>query len=65
MSAGKRYLPNFIGDRPLKTVEVQTEYVYYVLRNIESIGLSLICVVSDNNEKRKRYFKLSRQCNTN
>ena len=46
---------------PLKKVEVQTEYLDYCTRNIQSFGLSLICVVNDIDKTRKIYFKLSRQ----
>ena len=45
---------------PLKIVEVQTEYLDYFLWNIQSFGLSLICVVSDIDKTRKRYFKVIR-----
>ena len=44
---------------PLKKVEVKTEYLDYCTRNIQSFGLSFICVVSDIDEKRKRYLKLA------
>ena len=44
---------------PLKTVEVQTEYIDYCTRNTQSFGLSLICVVSDIDKKRKRDLKLA------
>ena len=32
---------------PLKTVEVQTEYLYYFTRDVKSFGSSLICAVID------------------
>ena len=46
---------------PLKTVEVQTEYLDYFIRDIQSFGSSLICVVSDIDETGKKDLKLSRQ----
>ena len=46
---------------PLKTVEVQTEYLDYFMRNIKSFGSSSICVDSDIDETGKRYLKLTRQ----
>ena len=46
---------------PLKTLEVQIEYLDYFTRNIQSFGLSFICVVIDKNEISKRAFKLARQ----
>ena len=46
---------------PLKTVEVKTEYLDYFSRNVQSFGLSLICVFSNKNKTRKRSVKLSRQ----
>ena len=46
---------------PLKTVEVQTEYLDYFTRNIQSFGSSLICVVSDIDKTGKRALKLARQ----
>ena len=46
---------------PLKTVEVQTEYLDYCTRDIQSFGLVLICVVSSIGETSKRDFKLARQ----
>ena len=49
---------------PLKTVEVQTEYLDYCTNNIQSFCSSLICVVSDIDETRKRAFKLARQLKT-
>ena len=45
----------------MKTVEMQTDYLDYCTRNIQYFGLSLICVVSDIDETRDIYFKLSRQ----
>ena len=46
---------------PLKTFEVQTEYLDYCTRNIQSFGSSLICVVSDIDDTRNICFKLARQ----
>ena len=43
---------------PLETVEVQTEYLDYFSRNIQSIGSSLIYVVSGIDKIWKRSFKL-------
>ena len=43
---------------PLKTVEVQTEYLDYFKKDIQSFGLSLICVVSDIDETGKSDLKL-------
>ena len=45
----------------LKTVEVQNEYLDYFLSNIQSFSSSLIYVVIDIDETRKRDFKLARQ----
>ena len=45
----------------LKTVEVQTEYLDYCTRNIQSFGSSLICVVSDIDKRRKIDLKLDSQ----
>ena len=49
---------------PLKTVEVQTEYLGYFTRNIKSFGSSFICLVDDIDKTRKRCFNLSRQWKT-
>ena len=46
---------------PLKTVEVQTEYLDYCTSNIQPFGSSWICVVIKIDEKRKRDFKLTRK----
>ena len=46
---------------PLKTVEVQTEYLDYFTRDIQSFGSSLICVVRDIENTGKRALKLARQ----
>ena len=46
---------------PLKTVEVQTEYLDYCTRNIKSFGSSLIYVVSDIDKTSKRALNLARQ----
>ena len=46
---------------PLKTVEVQTEYLDYCTRNIQYFGLSLIFVVSIIDKTRKIALKLDRQ----
>ena len=46
---------------PLKTVEVQTEYLDYCTKNIQSFGLSLICVVININKTTKRAFQLASQ----
>ena len=51
----------FLETALLKIAEVQTEYLYYFSRNIQSIGLSLICVLSEIDDTRRRYFKLYRQ----
>ena len=45
----------------MKTVEVQTEYLDYFMMDIQSFGLSLICVVSDIDETGTRALKLARQ----
>ena len=42
----------------LKTVEVQTEYLDYVTRNIQSFGSILICMFSDIDKTGKRPLKL-------
>ena len=46
---------------PFKKVDVQTEYLDYFARNIQSFGLSLICVVIDIDETGKIGLKLSSQ----
>ena len=45
----------------LKKVEVQTEYLDYCTRNIQSFGSSLICVVKDIYKTRKIALKLASQ----
>ena len=45
----------------LKTVEMKTEYLDYFTKNIQSVGLILICVVSNIYEKGKIYSKLARK----
>ena len=45
----------------LKAVEVQTEYLAYFTRDIQSFGLSLICVVSNIDETGKIALMLDRQ----
>ena len=49
----------------LKTVKVQTEYLNYFTRYIQSFGSSLIYVVSNIDETEKRALKLDRQLKTN
>ena len=61
MTVGNGCLPNLVGDGTVEEVEVQTEYLEYFTRNIQTFGLSLICVVSDIDETGKRALKLSRQ----
>ena len=46
---------------PLKTVEVQTEYLNYLTRDIQSFGMSSICVVRDIDDTGKRSLKLASQ----
>ena len=46
---------------PLKTVEMQTEYLDYFMGNIQSLGSNSICVVSNVDETGKRALKLTRQ----
>ena len=48
----------------LKTAEVQTEYLDYFTRNIQSFGSSFICVVSDMDETGKRALKIYSKLNT-
>ena len=48
----------------LKTVEVQTEYLYYLTRNIQSFGSSKICVFSNIDKTGKRYLKIASQKET-
>ena len=43
-----------LGTTLLKTVEVQTEYLYYFTRNIQSFGSTSICVVCGIDEIGKR-----------
>ena len=45
----------------LKTVEVQTEFLDYFARTIQSSGSSLICVVSDIGKTVNIALKLSSQ----
>ena len=61
MTLGRGCLPNLVGDGTVETVEVQTEYLDYFTRNIQSFGLSLICLVSDIDETGKRDLKLAGQ----
>ena len=61
MTSGRGCLPNLVGDALLKTVELQTEYLDYFTRNIQSFGPSLICVVSDIDETWKRALNITRQ----
>ena len=61
MNVGRGCLPNLVGYGTVEKVEVQTEYLDYFSRNIQSFGSSLICVVSDIDETRERDFKLARQ----
>ena len=49
---------------PLKTVEVQTEYLDYFTRNIQSFGSISICVVSDIEETGEISVKLAIQLKT-
>ena len=44
---------------PLKTVEVQTEYLDYFTSNIQYFGSSLICVVSNIGNTGKIALKLA------
>ena len=60
MTVGRYFLPNAVLETTVRTVEVQTEYLYFISRNIKSFGFSLICVVSDIDDTNKRYFKLDR-----
>ena len=46
---------------PLRTVEVQTEYLDYFTRDIQSFGSILIYVISDIDEAGKRDLKLAMQ----
>ena len=46
---------------PLKTVEVQTECLDYFTKNIQSIGSSLIYVVSNIDDTGKRILRLASQ----
>ena len=50
--------------KTLKTVEVQTEYLDYFTRDIQSLGSSLMCVLSDIEKTSKTILKLARQLNT-
>ena len=43
----------------LKTVNVQTEYIDYFTRNIQSFGSSSICMVSDIDKTGKIALKIS------
>ena len=59
MTVGRSFYLTLLETAPLKTVEVQTEYLDYFSRNIQYFGLSFICVVSDKNETRKISLKLA------
>ena len=48
---------------PLKKVEVQTEYLDYFMRNIQSFGSISIYVISDIDDTGKRALKISMQLN--
>ena len=61
MIVGRGCLPNLVGDGTIENVEVQTEYLDYFKRNIQSFGSSLICVVCDIYNTDKRALKLSRK----
>ena len=64
MTVGRGCLPNLVGDGTIEKVEVQTEYLDYFTRNIQSFGSSLICVVCDIDKIGDRSLKLYSQCNT-
>ena len=49
---------------PLKTVEVQNEYLDYFTRDIQSFGSSLIYAVSNIDKTGMRTLKLAKQCKT-
>ena len=61
MTVGRGCLSNLVGDSTIETVESQTEYLDYFMRNIQSFGLSLICGVSNKNEIRKIFLELAKQ----
>ena len=46
---------------PLKTVQVQTEYLDYFTGNIQPFGSSLVFLVIDIDETGKRSLKLASQ----
>ena len=58
---GEVFYLTLLETAPLKTVEVQTEYLDYFTRGIQSCGSSWICVVSNIDETRKRALKLASQ----
>ena len=61
MTVGHGCLPNLVGDGTVEKFEVQTEYLEYFMRNIQTFGPSFICVVSDIEETGKRALKISSQ----
>ena len=50
---------NLLDTAALKTVDIQTDYLDYGTRNIQSFGFSLIFVVSEIDETGKIALKLS------
>ena len=64
MTVGRSFYLTLLETAPLKTVDLQTEYLDYFSRNIQSFGLSLICVVSDKKDTRKIDFKIASQRKT-
>ena len=61
MTVGAVVYLTLLETAPLKTVEVQTEYLDYFKINIQSFGLSSICVVNDVDKTGKRALNLARQ----
>ena len=61
---GAIFYLTFLETTPLKTVEVQTEYLDYFTRNTKSFGSSYICVISGIYKTGKRALKLDSQLKT-
>ena len=61
ITVGRASLPILVGDETLEKVEVQTDYLAYTTRNIQSFGLSLIYVVSIIDKTGKKALKLAIQ----
>ena len=57
VTVGHGCLPNLLETKPLKIVDVQTDYLDYYTRNIQYFDSSLICVISNIDKTTNKYFK--------